>query len=392
MNKKILAIAVAGALVAPFAAQADATVYGIVHNSIDKVDQGQQAGGTTTSVTAATRPSDNWQVNDRASRVGVKGSEDLGGGLKAIYQLEWQVDTADANGAGSNISSRNQFVGLAGGWGTFLFGRHDTPYKVAGSADVFGDTAADAQATGGIIGRGGWDKRANNAIAYISPSMNGLTLAAAVIPGEDATPTTATANAKTGDGLADAYSLAAIYGNGPFKFSLGYEKVTSSFLGGGATSDAADIDALKVNLGYNGGNWTVGFTWEDADQAYNSTANGGRDGDDKVVSQNRWLLTGTYNFGNNVLKAAYGDVDHKTATDVKDSAGVQRTVARGVERFSIGIDHKFSARTTAYVLYTQDDFDRNSNEVTDQNTALGTNQFYAADDTDTISFGLKHSF
>jgi len=60
--------------------------------------------------------------------------------------------------------------------------RHDTPYKLAGSADVFVDTAADAQDTAGIIGSGGFDTRAANTIAYISPDFSGFHFAAATVP------------------------------------------------------------------------------------------------------------------------------------------------------------------------------------------------------------------
>jgi len=74
-------------------------------------------------------------ANGPGSRLGVRGSEDLGNGLKAVYQIELGVDitnaTRDTNIANGNRANgfafRNTFVGLAGDWGTFLLGRHDTP-------------------------------------------------------------------------------------------------------------------------------------------------------------------------------------------------------------------------------------------------------------------------
>jgi predicted porin len=65
---------------------------------------------------------------------------------------------------------RNSFVGLTGGWGTFVVGRNDTPYKTStGKLDLFADTMADYNGTVGFD-----DVRADNAIAYVSPNLSRL--------------------------------------------------------------------------------------------------------------------------------------------------------------------------------------------------------------------------
>ena len=89
MNKKLIAAAIAAAMVAP-AAYAQATLYGKFHTSIDKNDNDSY-------------DEDNWEVNSRASRLGVKGSEDLGGGLKAIYQLEVNVNSDGSSSDGQGL-------------------------------------------------------------------------------------------------------------------------------------------------------------------------------------------------------------------------------------------------------------------------------------------------
>src|SRR3989304_1240195 len=98
MNKKLLIAAVGAALVAGpmMAAQAAPTVYGHFHMSLDRYDNGKDAtsaGSTERGV-----------MNSNSSRFGIKGDEDLGGGLKAIYQVEGGVFAADDGndpGAGS---------------------------------------------------------------------------------------------------------------------------------------------------------------------------------------------------------------------------------------------------------------------------------------------------
>ena len=109
MNKKLIAVAIAAAVAAPAAMAGDTTMYGKVHMSINNSN-------------------DAWYVSDHAARWGVKGSEDLGNGLKAIFKYEVSYDVDEGGAFGS---ARNSYLGLAGGFGTFLVGRHDTPAKVA---------------------------------------------------------------------------------------------------------------------------------------------------------------------------------------------------------------------------------------------------------------------
>ena len=82
MNKKLIALAVAGACVAPAAMAQTAnpvTLYGRIYATFETV---QATGGTGADVTSRNR------VSDQASLLGVRGTEDLGGGLKAVFQLE----------------------------------------------------------------------------------------------------------------------------------------------------------------------------------------------------------------------------------------------------------------------------------------------------------------
>ncbi len=168
-------------------------------------------------------------IRSHASRLGVKGSEDLGNGLKGIYKIEAQVNFADqANEFGTAdalFTGRNTFVGLAGGFGTVLIGRHDTPLKMStGKLDYFADTSADYNGTrsyqNDVYNPWGYshsadfsDRRADATIAYVSPNWAGLTLAGAIIPGENS----------EANSLADAYSMAAMYENAGIYLAAAYE-------------------------------------------------------------------------------------------------------------------------------------------------------------------------
>ena len=139
MKKSLIALAVAGSFAAPaaFAATANVDIYGVMNIAIEDTDVSGR----------------DLNVVDNFSRIGFKGSEDLGGGLKAIWQIESQLSNNaqdgvggayDAGTTGDSLGNRNTFIGLSGGFGTVLAGRHDTPYKIAtGKYDIFGDTIAD---------------------------------------------------------------------------------------------------------------------------------------------------------------------------------------------------------------------------------------------------------
>ncbi len=341
---------------------------------------------------------DGWGINGRSSkgflkgaprsnRIGVKGSEDLGNGLKAIYQVEFGVQLADTNGniasGGDNVTMRNSFVGLAGDWGTFLVGRHDTPLKIStGKLDLFSDTMADYNGTVGFQ-----DIRADNAIAYISPSFSGFSFAGAVIaPGG----TYLGGQNINADSLAEAYSLALIYNNGPFYASAAYESIGNDMYMDSATSLAGksaclnddgtqtltcnyvEDDFTKWRLGLGILDWN-GFTLtgiyeQQDDLPSGQTRQGvgfiGPDGSvtfgsfDSVKNQTLWQIQAGYAFGNNMFKAMYGAVDRdntKAFTATRDTVSLNniRTDLSGDrETWAVGFDHNFSKRTKAYVLYT----------------------------------------
>jgi predicted porin len=314
MKKSLIALAVAGAFAAPaFAATGNVDVYGKVRVAIEDTDISGQ----------------DMAVVDRVSRIGFKGSEDLGGGLKAIWQIESGLG-GGASGVGTGtLASRNTFVGLAGSFGTFLVGRHDTPYKLGtGSLDPFSDTLADYN-NGCLSGciDATHDYRSPQAIAYISPTWSGFHFAVAGVA------TNTAANLNSGDTL-DALSATAVYANGPLFGSLSYQNVE---LG---------TDAWKLGVGYTFGDFKVAALYESVD--VDATA-----GDKTTLG-----LNGTYNMGPIALKAAFYD---------QDNFGTDSTM------WALGADYSLSKRTSTYVVFTNNDID-------------------GADDVSGWAVGLNHDF
>lgn len=377
MNKKLLAAAVAAAVVAAPAAFAESTVYGKFHVSIDNNDIDDTK--------------DNYEVNSRSSRLGFKGSEDLGGGLKATYQLELSVDVTD--GSGVTGTNRNTYIGLAGDFGEFRVGRHDTPAKTAfyGSGnDVLGDSILDLN-PGSLNPIGVFtERRVNNAIAYISPNFSGFQVAAAIIPGEESgisqtstTPgsssstslvatspanstTTVVTNASVlsvynpgtsssttttkndNDGLADHYSVGAWYSGNGLKAGLGYEKLSGS--------NGADDDKMwQAGASYAFDMFQIGAQYEDRE-----LANG---------DWTAYAVSGKATFGNNAITAVYTngeyDADSGSSSDY-DTDG-----------WGLGAEHNFSKRTKAYVAYAAGTKDPDSGKSVDD---------------DRFSLGMIHNF
>jgi predicted porin len=169
MKKLPLAFAVLAAFAGTAAAQSNVTIYGLIDGGIE-----HQSGGTSGSVNKVTSGVQN------ASRIGFKGTEDLGGGLSALFTLEngFALDTGAAL-QGGLLFGRQAFVGLKGDFGAVTLGRQYTPIftSLCGVIDPFAcglaGNAANLMSQGGTASTGG-GPRTNNAIKYAAPVMSGV--------------------------------------------------------------------------------------------------------------------------------------------------------------------------------------------------------------------------
>jgi len=324
--KKLLTIAIAAAVAAPMAVSAETTLYGRVDTALISTDN-DTAGGDT------------WDVSTNSSRIGLKGSEDLGNGLKAIFQYEFGSITSEGGGYGDALNNRLGYVGLSGGFGTIAIGRQWTPYfgsvnktdimNLNPSAGALDGDSVDANANGHYLGL----TRTGGAVAYVSPDFNGFSGKLALVMNDDRGTTTS-------DGL-DAFNLSLDYNNGPL--SVGFSYLDYDSATGGA-------DRWGLAGKYNFGNFALIGQYEDMDD----TVSGANDG-----ASSFGIAAQAY-FGNNTLSFEYGERDFDNNSADLDNWG-------------ISAHHSFSKMTRVYVDYQQ------------QETA-------ASVDESTFGVGIRHDF
>jgi hypothetical protein len=122
MQKKLLTIAVAGALAAPGVAMAQAEVYGFVWMSVNKFKYSDGTGGVPSKSV--------WDIASHASNFGVRGRENIGAGLTAWFQIEANIPMERSNNVAhtTSFSTRNSALGLQGNFGNFYVGQWTTPW------------------------------------------------------------------------------------------------------------------------------------------------------------------------------------------------------------------------------------------------------------------------
>lgn len=302
MNKKLLAIAVGAAMVAgSTAAMAEATVYGKINMGIVQLsdDDSDNAPHVDDSGMA---------IFDEASRLGVKGSADLGNGLSGVFKME---GTVDMDGTGGFAFNRDTYVGLKGGFGQVVIGHKNTSYKNAtGKMDLFADMWGDMTGSG----FGEFDRREANMVQYTNKfGMVGLSVDFDLPEQADA------GNDEDKMGNSIAVSFAPMDG------------VTASLATatkGGATTSVNDT-ATKLGVQWKGGNNIVNVVYK-------------TETDDSAATDENttvWYLQYGLKMGNNLLQVAY----QQLTEDADDSDATQTSVAWV---------HNFNKMTKAYVAYS----------------------------------------
>lgn len=313
MNKKLIAAAVAAAML-PALANAEPVLYGQLQAELFDRDN----NGTSTTL-----------VDDiKRGRLGVKGSEDLGGGLKAIYMFEWQVDTSTAD---SNDGDRESFVGLKGGFGQVTLGRNKSPYKYLGGVkyDALVATTLQARDSNGANGGGMFSAIGNMSNAFGANSFLSNSLAYKGKFG----PALLWATYQFSESNAASIDDNLVLG-GKFKIGKAGEVVVAHAI---QDSNAAGTDGTNTKIGtkWKFGSHNVRFQYE-------------THSDDQANMDAESLFLGaTLGFGKNNVVLQYGEID-------SDANG---TTAATADRdyAAVAFVHKFSKKTRAWAGYKTTD-------------------------------------
>ncbi|MDB5959447.1 MAG: hypothetical protein JWP59_741 [Massilia sp.] len=201
-SRAIAAIAVLAAAPLLATAQSNVTIYGVLDAALSKEDTGAPNGKKTLQLNSG---------NQSSSRFGFRGTEDLGGGLKAIYNLEagYALDTGVGDAA---LFGRRSVVGLESAYGTLTIGREYSPIAaIAAASDPFGQGFYGSNLSAfGATGR--LTRRLSNSVNYKSNPYSGFSLLAAYAAGEQSSPAVpVTADSLNLRGIAGQYTNGGLY-------------------------------------------------------------------------------------------------------------------------------------------------------------------------------------
>ncbi|MFC5462327.1 porin [Massilia niabensis] len=337
MHYKALAAALITTLPLLAHAQSNVTIYGTMDAAVAIEDTDAPGEKRRTVVNSG---------NQSSSRLGFRGTEDLGNGLKAMFNIEAGV-ALDTGAADSALFGRRAVVGLQGGFGQLTVGREYSPIaSVAAATDVFGQGFYGSNLSAFTTNR--LTRRLANSVNFKSAPVAGFSLLAAWSAGE-----------RTVEPSGDLTGVALEYVNGPFYVGAGYHRLERIVF---------HHDSERVlGAGYKLGNFDFKANYLSADQA---------------GSNNKFEQT---NVG-----AAYGIGANKFFVNLQRNE--IESGARG-NAWAIAASHSLSKRTNLYTSYgtvrnnARAVFGLNSSStnVTPPATALGA-------DPSAFTVGVRHMF
>ncbi len=405
MQKKLIALAVAGLASTGAFAQANVTVYGVADASFDVVKISGDANNELGNMT---------RVSTNSSLIGFKGAEALSNGLTAVFQFESGVAF---DSAGSLAAGRDSYVGVAGGFGTVVLGNLTGPTRALGAAVDVNAGATGIGANSALLGKLGnnllgttdgnstysnagtstcgrssvctsiFDTRWKNAIAYVSPSFAGLNATVAYVANENKT--------FNGQGPAlntSGYDVGLKYANGPVMAAVTYNAVNLGNNNIQFGGDSTKVSDLRIGGSFSFGAASIRalFDLARADNYTHPNATVGKLG---KVTQAVYGLGATFNVtpASKLLGQVYVARDLKVNGSSADDTGAKL--------FEVGVEHSLSKRTmlkATYALINNDkgaayDFGINAVGI---NSATGVNNTFSTvgGTVQGLSLGLRHTF
>jgi predicted porin len=355
MKKSLIALAVLAAA-GTASAQSSVTLFGVVDAALQHVSNSGGASGTRMV-----------QGQNTRSNFGLRGTEDLGGGMAASFWLEADVAVDDGTGGATNTNNQStgaaggatglvfnsrSTVSLSGGWGELRLGRDYTPaFRSISAFDPFGTRGSGTNQilnSTGLLANSQTSVRASNSIGYFLPSMGGVYGELKYWLGENAS---TAANSKDGRGA----GIRVGYASGPFNVAAAYDR--TKYLAG---------DYRESNIG---GSWDFGMA--------KVMAVVERDKSGPVTGKG-WEI-GT------IVPVGAGDFKASYARYRNDLTAADPTA----KKIALGYVHNLSKRTAVYVTYARVS-NSGGSAAPVQNGAFGLpgiNQRSTGYD-----LGLKHSF
>ncbi len=378
MNKKLIALAIAGALAAPLVASAEGT-----HVTIFGRLQAEYATVDVDGFNAQSAVAD----DALQSRWGLQIAEDLGAGLRAIGRIEYSLNP----GGGNYHHAREQWVGLGGDqWGEIKFGRVQSVLRdFAGghTVDAFADTSLHASGSGGLMvssanGYGaGDDGFVNSAVRFDSPVVEGFSVAGLLMPGDadnmDPTVYGYSSEYSGGENGEWDFQVAAKY-SGQFdivgvdvfgaysrdnasKFQKSWGVKDEQIWRGGAIFSVADFrlrGQYEHVIDANPFGGAASCTTASAFGSYSAlspslSSDGGRGQCNSAMNPNGngslWIVGADYTIGNTMLVAQGGMATAKKTGDVFEPFGSY--AKRNVENITVGVVHNLSRRSSLFGGY-----------------------------------------
>ncbi|MGE4502884.1 MAG: porin [Thiomicrospira sp.] len=361
MKKNILAIAIASAVATPVAFANAPTVYGQFNMAVEfKNEEGNN-------------------VVHRNSRVGIKGSEDLGNGLKAVYQAEGTLANSGRNGNWSNTFAfdRNTFAGIAGGFGTVVMGRHDTPLRMIQPNDGFADSLLGGNNRSAFTGLStSGEDRLDNVLAYISPSFGGVQFAVAGSSATSGAKRTAGTPAVQIDDT-DRSSIA-----GAYSASLSYGSKKEGIYAAAAFTHVDETKLAGVSAKNKRENVRATVQWNKSGLLLNAMYNNVTYG--SLVNRD-WNEGNAYTFGAAYKVGAFTPRAKVALTQYKARVGAGSTEwKKDAMSYALGVDYALGKNTKVYAEYANLDKHNRAFTTTKKNGERT--------DSNAFSVGFFHKF
>jgi predicted porin len=390
MQKKLIAVAIAGALGTPAAVLAQTStvnIYGNITYEYGIIDQGRLQRNTDYADTPG------------GSAIGFRGEEKLGGGISAWFQCESSADVRAIDQTG--FCTRNSAVGFKGNFGNLHFGRWDTPMKRALNVGTVGGEetglmgmsflpfggsgGADATGTGpDSVNRQRWKRREVGLTYYESPVFSGFQGLFAFSPGNhaaDISPLSGAPNAKP-----RVWSFSGIYRGGPLGVAVAYEKHKQFGAYSPVSLLNADDRAWGIAASYTFARRVeVGATYLDAKYETSPV---------HTLKKRTWTVGVEWNVaGPHNIHAQYakaGDSKGNSPFSLGGNGGVEASGPdTGGDAWQIAYRYNFSKRTWVKLAYTRIDNDRNSNSYRIGNSA---GLLFNGENVDSYGFRIGHRF